>query len=125
MPITSHTDQSKQLTTFVATGEVSFSDIIRALKPFFEGHATKNVLWDFREAQPDVDNLTENIDKLAEHSDKERELRSTGKTALVGTKDLMYGLLRMYETFANIHSLAHSVKAFRTIEEAYQWLDEL
>lgn len=124
MPITSHLDQSRQLTTFVATGEVSFNDIIEALRPFFLGRATKNVLWNFCEAQPDVDDLSKNIEMIAKFSDKERVLRSAGKTALVATADLMYGLLRMYETFADLHGLAHSVMAFRRIEDALQWIDE-
>jgi len=124
MTITSHLDQSRQLTTFIATGKVSFNDIIEALRPFFVGRATKNVLWNFCEAQPDLDDLTENINMIAKFSDKERELRSTGKTALVASTDLLYGLLRMYETFADLHDLAHSVEAFRTMEDALQWIDE-
>jgi len=124
MPITSRMNQSEQLTTFTATGEVTFNDIIEALRPFFAGRATKNILWNFCDAKPDVDDLTESLDRIAKFSNKERKLRSSGKTALVASADLMYGLLRMYETFADIHGLAHSVMAFRTIEGALQWINE-
>lgn len=123
MPITSQLDPSRELTTFVGKGKVSIDDILEMLKPFFEGQVTKNILWDFREATPDIGDLKGQLRRLVKTSDRARELRSDGKTALIASSDLVYGLLRMYQTFAELRGLAHKVRVFRAMEEAHQWLD--
>ncbi len=47
MPITSQTDESKQLTVFTGTGEISFEEVRDAIESFYAGSYTLNVLWDF------------------------------------------------------------------------------
>lgn len=51
------------------------------------------------------------------------ETRSAGKTAIVAPEDLIYGLSRMFEVYAEEHaSGARSWKTFRDIEDATAWL---
>lgn len=49
-------------------------------------------------------------------------LRRSGKTALVVSTDLAFGLGRMYDALAEIENLSHSVKVFRSMDEAIKWL---
>lgn len=124
MPITSEQDHSRELTIFVGSGKVSIDDILEALRPFFEGQVTRDIIWDFSEVQPDVGDLTGQLRRLVKFSDRARELRAEGKTALVSKMDLVYGLLRMYQAFAELRGLAHAVRVFRTTEEAHRWIDD-
>jgi len=126
MPITSQIDQSSQLTTHIATGEISFTDIIKAIESFYKEKPTKNIIWNFHDVDKDAllsfsyNELKEIVRFTKQHED----LRRSGKTALVVSTDLEFGLGRMYDTLAEIENLSHSVKVFRSMDEAFKWIDE-
>ena len=123
MPIKPHIDRTKQLTIFVCNGKITPQHIIEALTAVFAEGLTKDVLWDLRRGELEIDDPTAQIEQLAKLSDQEREIRAQGKTALVGSDDFTYGVLRMYETFAEIHGLVHEVQVFRGMEEARRWIE--
>ena len=110
----------------VVSGEVSFSEIIKAIELFYKEKPTKNVMWDFRDA--DLKALLSlsynNLQDIAKFTKQHRELRKSGKTALVVSTDVGFGLGRMYGTFAEIQNLSHSVHVFRSMDEAMKWLEE-
>jgi hypothetical protein len=123
MPITSQIDQSNQLTTHIATGDISSDDIIRAIESFYKENPTKNVIWDFRDAGPDALLSYDKLENIARFTKKHLESRRSGKTALVVSTDVGFGLARMYGAFAEIENLSHSVQVFRFMDEATQWLE--
>ncbi|MFA9615125.1 MAG: hypothetical protein ACERK9_14395, partial [Deltaproteobacteria bacterium] len=53
-PIDTQTDRFKNLTIHVCTGEISVDEILTALHKFWFGEATKAVLWDMVEAEPNL-----------------------------------------------------------------------
>ena len=126
MPITSKIDQSSQLTMHITTGEISSNDIIRVIESFYKEKPTKNVIWDFRDADPDA-LLSFSYNELKDiviFTKQHWELRRSGKTALVVSTDLGFGLGRMYDTLAEIENLSHSVQVFRCMDEAMKWLEK-
>ena len=123
MSITTSVDNDKQLTTHTVIGEVSFEEEMTTLKKFWEGQTTRNVMWDFRKASLArvSSGKTEAImDYIKHHSGK----YSGGKTALVASGDLEYGLSRFSQTLAEMKSYPLQLEVFRSFEAAIQWLGE-
>lgn len=123
MPIALQTDQSKNLTILTPSGEITFAEAMKALQSFYQ-NPTKNLLLDFsrRDKIPLV--LTgEEIAKLFKHLATKKENRPTGKTAIVAPDDLRFGMSRMAESFSEIEELPWEMKAFRSIDEAINWLN--
>jgi hypothetical protein len=123
MTITRSVDQKKQLTTITMTGELSFEKMMSAIKPFFDEHPTKNVLWDFRKAtltplsSADVENIVNWVKKRA-------EIRKGGKTVWVVSKAVDFGVIRMMSSHGELKQVPFDLKVYYSMEEATQWLKE-
>ena len=123
MPITTTVDHHRELTIHTGTGEVSFEELMTVLRKFWDGQPTKNVLWDGRTGE--TPNLsTDDIERMVDYVVPKAENRLVGKTALVVPRDLEYGLSRAANILHEIAQLPYQIGVFRSIEEAYQWLDE-
>lgn len=122
MPVSIHIGPSKHLATFVATGDLNYHDIREALEVFYKGensYLTMWALWDLREARAQGVSGQE-VEAVAALVRQYQKVRRGGKTAIVSPNDLEYGLARMLSAVAQ--DLSISVMAFRSIEEAHQWL---
>ncbi len=104
MTITRSVDQEKQLTIFKVVGKPSFEKLREVIKPFYEKHPTKNLLWDFRNASFETLS-SKNLESFADYVKQHGEVRAGGKTAFVVSKDLEYGIFRMTETFSEIRKI--------------------
>jgi hypothetical protein len=51
-------------------------------------------------------------------------VRGQGKTALVATNSLPFGLISIYERVTKVEGHPQTVRAFRSIDEAITWLDQ-
>lgn len=116
------TDSSRSLSVIEIEGAVSPDDLINALKRFYEGEYTLNLMWDYTRAELTGFNKDE-LERIIEVAKQYAPLRERGKTALVTTRAVDYGFFRMYELLAEFegHPLAHSV--FNEIKKALDWLD--
>ena len=123
MPITTSVDSDKQLTTHTVIGEASFEEGMTTLKQFWEGQPTMNVLWDFRKASL-ARVSSEETEAIMNYIKRHSEKRSGGKTALVVSGDLEYGLSRMSQMLADLHSISLQMEVFRSFKEAIQWLGQ-
>jgi hypothetical protein len=120
--ITKKIDPENDLTVFTTTGKVSAGELVVAIRDFYENAVTSNVFWDFSGSDLSeirVSDVTRIANLSAEYLDK----RTSGKTAIVGPDDLSYGLVRMYKTIKDFNDLPFSTKAFRNVDEAYEWLE--
>ena len=127
MPITSKVDKRRNLTTYALTGELTLDDIQSTLKAFWEAHElTLNTLWDARSAKltnlesSDMESITAFIG-LYTHRFEERK---GGKSAVVASSDLQYGLSRILGTLYEIEDFPTQLKIFRIKDEAVEWLDQ-
>lgn len=127
MPITSQVDKAKSLTIFTMTGEPNIDEIHNAIKSFWEAHElTLNGLWDVRRAKltdlksSDLESIAAFISRYAHRFEE----RNTGKTAIVASSDLQFGLSRILGTFYEIEGIPTPLKIFRNIDEAMKWLDQ-
>ena len=121
MPVTTKANHDKQLTINTVTGEPSFQEGMAAFKKFYEGKTTQNALWDFRKAslaRVSAKEIKAIFDYIKQHVEK----RVGGKTAILVSKDLEYGMSRMVQAFTKLKDIPIEIEIFRSIEEAIQWL---
>jgi hypothetical protein len=122
VPIVYHIDREEGLLTSLFTGNVSPQDILEFYDELRESP-------DFR---PDIRQIAEFRVDEAEWGPEDmkevvvREPFGPGAhRAFVGPVDLIYGLSRMYSSFAETMGEGGTIRVFRTVEEARVWLDSL
>ena len=114
-------DLAKDLTVVKATGKMTAEDFLQWMAEYYEGSVTLLILWDICEA--DVSDIkTEDIVDGAQRLKKLAHLRYDGKTAVLTGQPLSYGLVRRLEAYSEMEGLAFGFKAFKSIDEAMEWL---
>lgn len=114
-------DAQKDLTLHSIKGEATRDELIRIIENYQSEKPLRYVIWDFSEA--DVSNLSdEDLRSILAVGKKLAEYRKGGKTALVVPHDLSFGLGRMYESLTDFESFWVGNRAFRSMEEAEEWL---
>jgi len=127
MPITSQVDKTKNLIIYTLTGELILDDIQSTIKSFWEAYElTLNALWDARRAK--LTNLKssdmESIAAFIGQYTHRFEERKGGKSAVVASSDLQYGLSRILGTLYEIKDFPTKLQIFRQMDEAMEWLDQ-
>ena len=124
MPITSKIFPHDNLTVYTGEGEISYSEAREKMNRYFRSihpGTTRNILWDLRNAN--VAALTASqVTDLADLSVSYSELREGGKTAIVVSDDLNFGVAREFE--GQSMSLSREFVVFRDIDKAYKWIEE-
>ena len=114
-------DSKNRLTVFTVIGKVTANEFIAAISDFYNSPVTTNVLWDFTKS--DLREISSaDVENIVNLSVKYAKKRSSGKTAIVGSDDLTFGLLRMYELTKEMTELPFETQTFRDIGKAYIWL---
>jgi len=127
MPITSQVDKTKNLVIYTLTGELTLDDIQSTIKSFWEAQElTLNALWDARRAKltnlesSDMESITAFIGQYTHRFEE----RKGGKSAVVASSDLQYGLSRILGTLYEIKDFPTKLQTFRQMDEAMEWLDQ-
>ncbi len=122
MTIDTNVDPGAGIVTYSVTGCPSYEEFLAAVAVRFEHPDFQfgmDVLWDLREANF-TDLETSTLRQIAEFIKlKYAPHYSDHKAALVASKNLEYGLCRVYAVYANI--LPIDIRVFRTLEDAYGW----
>lgn len=120
--INKHIDIANDLTVFTVEGKLSADEVQKSISEFYDGVVTLNVLWDLSGCDASGIQSSE-IQDIAQVPRKDAGLsRPGGKTAIVATADIMFGLSRMYELLTQITNPEFETRSFRTIAEAHRWL---
>ncbi len=64
------------------------------------------------------------LERIADYAMLHSEKRAGGKSAIIVSRDLEYGLSRVLDTLSDIRKVTVQLEIFRSVEEANQWLDE-
>ncbi len=124
MPITKQIDPSRDLTIFVAGGELSFPEILLELENFYVNNKSKPSkfsIWDLRNAT--VGPITPyQITRVSGMVVKYSKSRKGGKTALIASQEMIFDLARIFK--AETMDAVIDFKVFRDIDEAMEWLEE-
>lgn len=117
--ITTATDG--QIVINTALGDVTFDELAEYLEKNFESWIGKPVIWEvgkmtFRDISSEE--LRRFVTKMKPLSKKKKG----EKAALVSAEGLPYGMMRMFEVFAESSSLGIQFKTFTSIGEAKIWI---
>ena len=121
-PIKTSVDNENNLAVHTVKGPVKVEEIAGKIEEYHTGEPAKFAIWDFTAA--DLTNFSnEQLRSLVDVGKRFAERRAGGKTALVVPHDLAFALGRMWESHAKLESFAVENRAFRSIEEAKNWLE--
>lgn len=104
---------------FKVVGPLYLPEILAVIKKVYPS-VKHGVVWDFSESDPsqvtkhDMMLAAQSVATYAKHR----------KTAAVGSADLQFGLLRMYEAYAEIERVSPIMRVFRNTDDALDWLRE-
>ena len=114
-------DSQNDLSVFTVNGELTADEIIEQVEEYYTQHPTKLVLWIMGDV--DLSAVTgAGIEKIIQTAKKHTGKREEGKTAIVGSRDIEYGLARMYEAYTGFENLPYEYKIFKDVDEAKEWL---
>jgi hypothetical protein len=121
--ITSSLEADSDLTIVTVVGEVNAEQVANQIISFLTREPTKLVLWDFTEgslASLSSKDLQMIIQRGAQFADR----RKGGRTAIACSREVDYGLSRMFQTFASLQHIPFEINVFRNLEEAVEWLNQ-
>lgn len=121
--ITTHIDKKFNLRIHQVTVSTTLDDIVSTLKGLYsepDFNSEMNVLWDLRGADL-ASFLTSNIQKLRDFVSAHWGTEGKSRAALIVSRDLEFGLSRMYEFFIESKT-SNKVRVFRDYDEALEWV---
>ncbi len=123
MPITTVLDSKTGILIRTVTGSFTFEEIAAAHEESLtQPGITKNmtIIWDLRQA--DASGIyEEDVIRIVSFFARQNDNRKDYRAALVVSRDLEFGLARVYGVYAETESLPAEIKAFRSYEEALEW----
>jgi hypothetical protein len=122
LPFSIETHEAQDLTIIKATGDIQPGEPLETIKAFYDGKPTKDCIWDFR-AVSMSQMSTDEIQLILDHAMKNILKRQSGKTALIAPEDHDFELARTTSTIGALKDVPWELQAFRTLEEAAEWLD--
>ncbi len=121
MPIETTQDKEQNLTIHVVTGQLTEEEVFTTLERFYGGETTALVLWDFSQAE--MSSITPAvIQRIIRKSAESGARKQRRKTAAITPSDLLFGLGRMAESYADFEALPFDFRVFRSREMALEWL---
>ena len=108
-----------KITSFKVEGEPTVEELIDVIKTHF-ANVGEGIIWDFRGGEVSVFS-TQDLMLLANHVTQYAHHK---KTAFVGPTDIQFGMLRVYEVYAEYMNVPPAMKTFRKMEDAINWLNE-
>ncbi len=122
MPVRTVIDQERDITVHTATGEVVDEEMFAAQSEFYENGPTTLQLWEMSECS--VKGVTiGGMRTFIERAAQLGKAREKGRTAVIVSSQLQYGLARMAEAFGEFASLPFEFHAFKDRDEANAWLN--
>lgn len=118
----------KDVTIFTLVGEANIQVFRKVLKEMYESVlVTKNIILDTRPAtfsnpleNADVYALVEDLEDYPEPPNEAEK----GKSAVIAETDLGFGIMRLFNSFAQFKRLPITLVPFRTLKSAYAYLDD-
>ena len=108
-------------TVVTVTGNVDAEQVSSQIESFLQDRPTRLVMWDIRNgslADLSADDLRDIVKRGAPHAERRRD----GRTAILCSKPVDFGLARMFQTLANIYHIPFEIEVFRDRAAALNWL---
>jgi hypothetical protein len=122
MPVETVVDKKIGLIIRTVTGELTFEDIKSAFEASLthpEFYIDMHVIWDLQKADASKLN-TQDVIRIARYFESQLKNCVDFKAAIVVSRDLEYGLSRMYQVA--VADLPPKIGIFRGLEDAKKWV---
>lgn len=116
-------DADLHISTMVVTGVVTPDELIDAAGKFYADEPSSFAICDMSQANLRLFSSAD-VQRMLNFTVQRAQSRSGGKTAIIASGDLEFGLSRMYQSMADIADHPVSIRVFRSEEEALLWLHE-
>lgn len=124
MPITTHRNTARDLTTFECIGSLSFNEIVAVIERFFQGTiapTTNKIIWDMRTAS--IDSLTvEHVKRISNLVNGYITNTQSTKIAVVISENISFDIVKKFR--AESKDVLNNLVVFRKIGEATKWFGE-
>ena len=117
--------ENKKITSIAVVWEDDFSELMGVLKNFFDDNNTEHLLLDFRLFSFNTIERN-NIRDLYEYVTSRANVNSrvNGKTAFVCSNGLQVEIGKIFKTYSDMIGSPIRISAFRSMEDAFSWLEE-
>jgi hypothetical protein len=115
--ITRSFEAENNLTVFAIVGKVDAEQILGQIISFLTGEPTHLVLWDIS-AGTLAGISSRDLQMIVNRGREFADRRKGGRTAIVCSRDVDYGLSGMLQTFAELIQIPFDIAVSRNMEEA-------
>jgi hypothetical protein len=123
MPVTIDSTEFEDLTRITLAGKVTLPEFVKALTSYAQNGPTRLEIYDVSRLDEDRFSTAE-IDTLVDYLRAAPDRRPpNSKTAIIAAKTVDIGITRMISILSE-GSISFKLEAFRSIEEAMDWLVE-
>ena len=120
--INKHIDTEKNITIYEVNGELSAEELLILNNELSTGQSTEKIIFDFTNGS--LKNISTEVFKQKIIRSKSRtEKRKEIKAAIIGKKDIDFGMGRMYAAYIEMEDIGINISVFRTRFEALKWID--
>jgi len=112
---------SEQRVVLTCRDDLVSDDIVAALERVYADPQFAygmNVLCDLRDARPDL--TAGDIRRIVDFVSRNREARGAGRSAVVASRDVDYGMARIAQVY--LEPLGVELAVFRDMQQAARWL---
>ena len=102
---------------FLVEGNSNVQEVLDIISSQYRNFST-GVLWNFAGGS----NSSLSTDEMIRIANTVKKHAIHKRTAYIGSVDLEYGILRMYESYAETSAVPAEMKVFRNRDEALQWI---
>jgi hypothetical protein len=119
--ITRGVELDTNLTVFSVVGDADASQVLTQIVTFLREAPTQEVLWDIRRGTLTALSA-QDLRRIVQRAGPLTQVRSGGRTAIVCSREVDFGLCRMFQTFAEQAEVPFEIHVARDIEVARRWL---
>jgi len=120
--ITRTVEPDTYLTVFTVTDETDAVQVLTAIMAFLLEAPTQRVLWDIRSGSLTALS-SHDLHLIVQRAGPFTLVRSGGRTAIVCSREVDFGLCRMFQAFVEEDRLPFEIRVTRDVVEARRWLE--
>ena len=120
--ITRSVESSTGVTMFTVVGEADALEILNQIVTFLREAPTMRVIWDIRNGT--LSPLSpHDLRMIVERAGPLTHVRAGGRTAIVCSRAVDFGLSRMFQTFAELAAIPFEIRVARDLDDARRWIE--
>ena len=112
-------DDQHDLIIHSCSGSLTEKEFLDAIQSYYEKNPTRNVIWNFSKASL-ADIPSDFVRRSSEVVKRLGVARRNGKSAVIVSSDLEYGMARMFQIMTNSGEIPFTIKVFRYFGETTQ-----